>query len=144
MEVIVRDATQVDVVPLSALGRASAAFAVSARIPFYEDEELRQWIREPGENLLCVAAADGRILGFFYCKIMSSHWALLDNFYVVPGVRGGLVGPTMFQELARRLRSRRIAYLSALVEHERRGLARVMRRYGFQPCHTYDWFELFL
>ena len=35
-------------------------------------------------NILGVAEHNDAIVGFFFCKVMSSHWAMLDNFYLLP------------------------------------------------------------
>jgi len=60
--------------------RPNRPLASVPAIRFYEHRELEEWITAPKENLLFVLDEGGEIAGFFFCKIMSSHWAYLDNF----------------------------------------------------------------
>ena len=145
MAVVVRDALEQDVDALYALGLSDKDFSVSERIPFYEREELSEWIENPSDNMLCVVdAGSGQIAGFFFCKVMSYHWAVLDNFYIAPEFRDGVVGSALLNELVSRLKARKIVYLSALVERDRAALARLMRSHGFSRSKSYDWYEMFL
>ena len=62
---------------------------MSDRIRFYEKTELEQWIAVPRHNIVLVVQKwKDRWQGLVYCKVMSHHWAMLDNFYVLPGFRG--------------------------------------------------------
>lgn len=144
MAVIVRDAVRQDVPAICALGLADTAFQVSSRIPFYEPAEVEEWIGKPGDNLVCVADTGAEVVGFLFCKIMSYHWALLDNFYVAPEHRDGVIGTTLLQELIHRLKNRNILYLSSLVEHDRAAIGAWLNNRGFLRSKRYDWYELFL
>jgi GNAT superfamily N-acetyltransferase len=144
MAITVREARLEDAEALYALGRSDTAFVVSDRIPFYEKQELEEWIAHPHENVLCVAECGSTLVGFFYCKIMSCHWALLDNFYIAPNTRDGVAGSVLLRALVARLKQRGIDYLTTLVEHDRVALARLMTKYGFRPSKRYDWYEMFL
>jgi GNAT superfamily N-acetyltransferase len=144
MAIVVRDARPSDVEALYAFGRSNLAFRVSERIPFYERDELAEWIASPRDNLLCVAVADTDIVGFFYCKVMSHHWAMLDNFYAIPGASKDGTGQLMFATLCARLRQRGISYLTVLIETGRDALSRLLVRQGFSCAKTYGWYEYFL
>lgn len=144
MALIVRDAVPEDVSEIYALGRSDAAFRVSEAIHFYEERELSEWIARPEENILCVVLSGSEIIGFCFCKIMSYHWAMLDNFYVKPGSRGGKAGPVLFSGLVRKLQAKGISYVSTLVGRNRVALRRLMCRYGFKHANSYEWYELFL
>lgn len=126
------------------LGRSDESFQVSERIPFYEKQELQEWVASPRDNILCVAETGGFVVGFFYCKGMSYHWAMLDNFYVIPQQRDGHAGLVLLETLLARLRNRSISYLTTLVECERPQLGRLLQRYGFRRAKCCDWYELFL
>ena len=144
MDDLVRDARVGDIDSIFSLARDASAFQVSARIPFYERVELVQWIESPEQNILCVVGDGGAIAGFFFCKIMSCHWAMLDNFYAASGPRRAEFGHAMFEGLLKRLRERGISYLTTLVSAERLSLNRLLRRQGFRPSKTYTWNEYFL
>jgi GNAT superfamily N-acetyltransferase len=144
MEVVIRDALLDDVDAVYRLGRSDRAFTVSEEIPFYERSELVEWIQSPDDNMLCVALRDGCLVGFFFCKVMSAHWAMLDNFYVVSDTRSGRVGRLLFDTLTSRLRQRGVVYLTTLVETGRVSLERLLRQEGFRLSKSYNWHELFL
>lgn len=144
MEIVIRDALVEDVDSIYRLGRSDGAFTVSDNIPFYERQELVEWIASPKDNILCVALQESSVVGFFFCKVMSYHWAMLDNFYVASDVRNGRVGRLMFEALLSRLRQKRIVYLTTLVETGRGSLERLLRRQGFRFSRSYGWHEFFL
>ncbi len=144
MALTVRDAQLEDLPEIYALGRSDPAFRVSEVIPFYEESELMEWISRPQENVLCVVLSETGIAGFCFCKVISYHWAMLDNFYVRRECRGGQAGPMLFAELVRRLRDRKISYVSTLIQRDRSALARLTRRYGFRHANSYEWYEMFL
>jgi GNAT superfamily N-acetyltransferase len=144
MEVTVRDAIATDIDAIYSLGRSDKNFAVSEQIPFYEKEELQEWVDSPRDNILCVAESESTVVGFFFCKVMSCHWAILDNFYIAKEHRGDGGGWILLGALFTRLRARNIVYLTTLVEHDRTQLHELTKHYGFQQAKSYDWFELFL
>jgi len=140
----VRRATPADADALYSLGSAEPAFGVSSRIRFYERKELDGWIAAPEDNLLLVLDDDGVIAGFLFCKVMSSHWAYLDNFYVRPDARGRGNGRLMMQALLDQLREKEIAYLSTLVAETDTFLADYFKRSGMVTEKTYVWQERFV
>ena len=144
MAVTIRNASVTDIDAINSLGHSDSMFHVSERIHFYEYEELKEWIQNPRENILCVADLDGEMVGFFFCKIMSWHWAMLDNFYSVPTARDGRIGSLMFDSLISQLKERKIHYLTTLVEDGRIALSRYLRQKGFRASKKYEWHELFI
>jgi len=142
--VLVRRARPEDAEAIQALGLADPAFQVSEKIPFYEKKELVEWANSPADNLLFVAESEGRLSGFFFCKVMSSHWAMLDNFYVVPQARGTRTAQRLRMALLQELRARGTCYLSILVALEDEALAKQMARHGFLLSRHYGWMERFL
>ena len=146
MSIIVRDASLADIPAIFTMGHSDVAFTVSDRIRFYEKAELQEWIASPKDNILLVLVADSSsdLAGFLFCKIMSYHWAMLDNFYIQPSFRGQHCDGLLMEELAKRLRQRRIAYLTALTANDQPALARYLKRHGFRTASLYQWNELFL
>ena len=141
MTAIVRQATPDDIDPLYSLGTAEPAFGVSPRIRFYEREELAEWIAAPEGNVLLVVDDGGEIGGFCFCKLMSSHWAYLDNFYICPRSRGHGHGRFLIQALLDLLQKKKIAYLSTLTVTSDTFLAGYFRAHGLTPGKTYLWLE---
>jgi GNAT superfamily N-acetyltransferase len=144
MSLEVRPARAEDADAIRALGLGDPAFAVSERIPFYEREELLEWAADPAANLLFVAESEGEVAGFFFCKVISYHWAMLDNFYVKANKRGSGVATALHSALVAELRQRGIVYLSTLVSCDDPKLVETLRHLGFSTSKAYHWYELFL
>jgi ribosomal protein S18 acetylase RimI-like enzyme len=144
MSIVVRDATPADIPALLAMGHGDNTFMVSERIRFYEKAELEEWIASPANNILLVADSSESIAGFLFCKVMSYHWAMLDNFYIRPEFRGRQYDMPMMRELLDRLHLRGLSYLTTLTAIDHPALARYLKRFGFRTATIYQWNELFL
>ncbi|MDD1701451.1 MAG: GNAT family N-acetyltransferase [Methanoregula sp.] len=144
MTSIVRHAAPADIDPLFRIGSEEPAFGVSTRIRFYERQELVEWIAAPENNILLVLDDNGEIRGFLFCKVMSCHWAYLDNFYVHPSARGHRYGHLLLVALLDILRKRKISYLSALVAESDTFLSRYFEKNGLLTEKTYVWVERFV
>jgi hypothetical protein len=140
----VRDARHADVVDIIRLGNSTTKFKVSDDIRFYEDFELREWIANPSDNILLVATESDETVGFLYCKLMSTHWALLDNFFCDANAARRGASKLLFDGLLGRLRASNHAYLTALIRADHAPLERLCRRYGFVPRDNYRWMDMFL
>lgn len=144
MTAIVRRATPADTDLIFAMGTTEPAFHVSPQIRFYERRELAEWIAAPEDNILLVLDEDGTVSGFLFCKIMSSHWAYLDNFYIRPDTRGHGYGRLLMEALLGLLREKKIAYLSTLVAETDTFLAGYIGHCGLVMEKTYVWMERFV
>lgn len=140
----VRRATPLDADAILAIGASDPAFRVSDRVSFYEREELVEWAIAPQDNLLFVSEGPEGFTGFCFCKVMSSHWAVLDNFYVVPSRRGTGTAEALRTALLGALHERHVRYVSTLVALDDRRLAERLSGYGFRQSRDYGWLEVFL
>ena len=140
----VRPARPADASAICRLGIADSSFVVSPVIKFYEQSEVAEWARRRRENLLLVAECDDEIVGFLFCKVMSHHWAMLDNFYVRPSSRTTDSAQKLYQSLVRELANRKLTYLTCLVREDHGALMRLVRLKGFTQRHQYTWLEYFL
>ncbi len=144
MNLVLRPAGEDDIPLILSAGLADSSFQVSERIPFYIESELREWVSKPADNLLYVLLKDEHFGGFFYCKIMSHHWAMLDNFYVVHPLRGSRAFKCLLDGLVNVLRARGISYLTTLIDVNREELTGIAEHAGFAAARNYVWFERFL
>jgi GNAT superfamily N-acetyltransferase len=142
--VTVRPALETDAAAIYKLGTKDTAFRVSDAIPFYEESELRQWATDRANNVLLVLEHDNKLTGFLFCKIISQHWAMLDNYYIVKEHRGTENASRLIASLLDELKRRGLTYLTCLIREDHKSLARLARRFGFSPRSRYTWFELFL
>ena len=141
---IIRRAIPDDAKAIYDIGINSQAFRVSDEVPFYEFDEIVAWLAAPSDNLFLVAEQHGAIAGFLFCKVMSIHWALLDNFYVTPPVRGSGAGTALLDSLRQILKKREIKYLSALFREQEGDTLSFFQQRGFQRQLTYLWMDVFL
>lgn len=140
---IVRRASLADIDAIYAYARCGS-FAVSDQVLFYEKTELEKWVLSPYENILLVLDVGGSVCGFLFCKVMSCHWALLDNFYVPPERRGHSFGRRMLQGLQYILEARGIEYLSTLADSSDAWLQGYLAEFGLKRGKSYVWHEIFL
>lgn len=87
MKIKIRFANKNDINKIFTLGKGTSEFAVSKYIKFYEKSEIKQWIKERRNNIIILAEQNSNIIGFMYCNIMSNHWAMIDNFYILSKFR---------------------------------------------------------
>jgi len=144
MNYVARRAVVDDIPSIISMGCFAGVFTVSDRIHFYEEGELREWISQPHENILLVVENSTVLAGFLFCKVMSYHWAFLDNFYILPQYRNQHYSQILFKELQNELKKKRLIYLSTLVRQNDKVLSRYIRMNGFHEANAYQWYELFL
>lgn len=140
----VRHAAEKDAEKIYRLGMTTRDFAVSRHIKFYQKDEIAEWIRNKENNILIVAEVNSRIVGFVYCKIMSHHWAMVDNFYVLPKFRKEGVGTSVEEVLLAELRRRNVRYITLLVKPENKIMRRFLRKRGFGEQGQYVWVDKLL
>ena len=141
-QVIIRRATQADVAHIYKIGTAYSDFAVSKRIRFYEKDEVKEFIRRKSENIFLVAELDGKIIGFLSCKIMSRHWAMIDNLFIKPEYRGAGSGKRLLETCLGELKRRRVGYVTRLIKLEKFGKEYPLM--GFKPESKYVWIDKFI
>lgn len=145
MNYIIRRAELNDIGQIMAMGR-DPAFAMSDSIRFYDREELVEWIEtDQFRQMLYVIYDpdnDTKLLGFYFCKLISSSWAMLDNFYVISGARENGLGKAMMEHLKEDLREKKVPYLMCLVDvSQNAGAALFITRNGFKTRRTFTWFD---
>ena len=117
---------------------------MSPEIPFYERDEVAAWISKPEENIFLIGEQDGAIAGFLFCKIMSVHWAMLDNIFVRPSCRRSGVGLSLVTALRRILEEKKIRYISLLTKESNQEAEAAAAKYGFRRQDGYAWWDLLL
>jgi len=119
-------------------------FKVSKKILFYEQTEIKEWIKNPKQNLLYGIFTKDVCVGFCFCKIISNHWALIDNFYVCEAYRRYHLGSKLQKYVEKKLRHRGIKYISRVTKKDNIVMQRFLNRTGYKSVGDYVWFEKFL
>lgn len=142
---ITRRARKEDLDKIIQLSIETAEFIVNEKITFYEYSELEYWISDQVNNILLVSVnSKSDIIGFLFCKIMSPHWALLDNFYVTCNSRNRIIAKNMFMELEDILKCSHIQYLSVLIKEHHSRTMEICKMMDFEQRAKYFWFDKFL
>jgi GNAT superfamily N-acetyltransferase len=141
---ILRHATEKDVHDIYKIGTSTTEFELSRKIKFYKKSELRQWIKDKKNNIVLVAVLDGKIIGFTVCKVMSHHWAMVDNFYVLKKYRKEGIGTYIEDHLESQLRKRKVKYVTRLVGADHRNSRMFLKKRGFREHDKYIWIDKFL
>lgn len=120
-------------------------FKVSKKIAFYEFKEIQFWINKPKDNLLYgVFDKKNECIGFCFCKILSNHWALIDNFYICKDYRKDKIGTFLQKSIEKELKRRNIKYISRVTRHDNLGMHKFLNKTGYKPVGKYIWFEKFI
>lgn len=120
------------------------SFKVSNKILFYEQKEIKLWLNKPKDNLLYGIFYNKKCVGFCFCKIMSNHWALIDNFYIVPEYRKNKLGNKLQKFIEIKLKKRNIKYISRVTKSNNFGMHKFLKKTGYKKAGKYFWFEKFI
>jgi GNAT superfamily N-acetyltransferase len=119
-------------------------FKVSKKMLFYELEEIIYWINHPKENLLYGIFDKNICIGFCFCKIISNHWALIDNFYILPEYRNKNIGTKLQKYIEKILKLKGINYISRVTRSNNYKMHSFLMRNKYKKHHEYIWFDKFL
>ena len=124
-------------------GEVEKSFRVSEEIKFYEKEELEEWIRKK-KDILLIAMEKEEIVGFACCKVMSSHWGVVDNLYVKEEWRKKGVGSLIFNKIIFLLKKKKIKYVNVLVDVMDSKTRGYLEKRGFKSQKEYVWMDKFI
>lgn len=120
------------------------AFKVQEKILFYELKEFKYWINNPKENLLYGVFDGEECVAFCFCKIISNHWALIDNFYVCEEYRFKNLGSLLQVYIEKKLKSKNISYVSRVTREDNFGIHKFLLKHNYKMHKKYIWFDKFI
>jgi GNAT superfamily N-acetyltransferase len=144
MDITIRAIRKTDVARLIDVGHSHTDFRVNRRVGFYKKSELITWARRSNEGVFLIAISGKTLLGFVFCKIMSSKWAMIDSLYVLPEFRRKGVGGKLIETCFAQLRNNGIDYVSTLIKPHKRQIRSYMSRNGFRQSSKYLWMGRFI
>ena len=136
----IRRAKPEDLHAIYDMGRDEEGFAVSSFTKFYGENYLRNWIKEPRDDILLVADSDGEISGFVLCRVIRGSTAILDNIGVKYSKRNRGIGGLLLEECMRLLKRAGIGYVAAIVRSGHRSLG-FFKSHGFRTGNEFTWIE---
>jgi GNAT superfamily N-acetyltransferase len=116
--IIIREATQRDIPQIIAISKTTDSFKMSMWSNRFGREELCFWIKDK-RSLVIVTTIGSKILGYAYGFFLSSKWFYLDEFVVLPNVRGIGIGEKMYAFLREKCRLRGIQLVQGLVKEKK-------------------------
>lgn len=119
-------------------------FKVSEKITFYEKKEIEFWVSKPKDNLLYGVFNKNKCVGFCFCKIISNHWALIDNFYINVEYRSKNIGSKLQSYIENKLKRRNISYVSRVTRDNNISMHKFLLKNGYAQQDKYIWFDKFL
>lgn len=142
-QIKIRPATLADADVIYEMGSKEESFAVSPKARFYEEDDLRNWIENPGRDILLVAEIENEIVGFLFCRIIRNSWAMLDNILVSALRRKQRVGTHLLQKCLDLLKHKGIRYVGAIAR-EGNDLEFFINKGGFESGYKFIWIEKYL
>lgn len=101
---------ETDAPAIAELAASDPAFDLSRNTRFFPLEYLREWFRDPRDDVLyCAEDGHHRIIGFVLCQTIRGRWAIWHNLFVVPEHRRAGVGQALFSAAMSDLRAKGIA-----------------------------------
>ena len=119
-------------------------FQVSKKILFYELKEIKYWVENPKDNLLYGIFDKDECVGFCFSKIISNHWALIDNFYICEEYRFKKIGSLLQKHVETILKKRKIEYISRVTKETNKSMQKFLIKNKYIQQEKYVWFDKFL
>lgn len=139
--ITVRSVKNSDLESVLEFGRSDEAFSVSQDIRFYEGHEVSEFIDHP-DWAVGIAEIDDEIVGFVSVHRMSGHWAMLDNFYVVPAERGKGVSKLMYAWFMNVIKTWNTNYVTTLVNLDDDKTIKLLKNHSWSPQKQYQLLDL--
>lgn len=139
----IRDAVPDDAAAIYELGIDEPGFQVTESFGFYAYDDLVEWLREPGDDILRVAVDDDQLIGFLFCRLVRPRAAILENIAVVEPLRHQGVGLALLRDALRRLQKQRVKSVHGLVRTMNPSLG-FFEHAGFELGHPFMWISLSL
>ena len=143
MKIKIRNAAKNDVNSIYRLGHSIKEFTVSNRIKFYEKAEMLEWVRKK-DDIFLVAEHERKIVGFAFCKILSSKWAMLDSLGVSEKYRYGGIGTMLLDRTMIELHKKHVTFVQAFVGSDHIKSRKFWKKHGFKEGRKFIWIDKIL
>ena len=133
----IRRAKKKDISKLLTLGRKIKEFNISGETRFYSKKELSEFIRKTKDNILLVVLCNDKLVGFTYCKIISSQWCLWESMAILPNFRKKSVATLLFEKLQSIIKNQGIEVIETYVSPKNQKIRNFCKKYGFKEMKTF-------
>ena len=136
--VVIRTPKKEDVPTLVQWGTSTPELWPSNDSTWHSKESLVEWIDNPGQDVLLVAAVNKKLAGMCFTYHMGD-WAYFSSLYVDKKYRKLGIGKTLVEEAHRKMESKGIHYLALLVNINNSGGKKFYEKLGFQKGFDFTW-----
>jgi len=119
-------------------------FKVNDKIVFYEKKEIKEWLENIWDNKFALLFVNKKIAGFCFYKLMSYHWALIDNFFIKKEYRRDGYGTKLQEFVENNLKESGIFYISRTTRANNNLMHAFLNKTGYSNRGDYTWFDKFL
>lgn len=136
--IVVPKESDVDV--MVAWGKSNKELLLSDDDPWYDPETLREWIRDPQDDIILVAKDGEKLVGmclvhtlrdFAYCSIL----------FVIKEYRSMGIGRALLDTAGNDLKMKGIPAFGLLVEEENKDSQAFYEKIGLKKGHVFRWMD---
>lgn len=139
-EVIIRNAQLKDIEFMARIGEQTRELWNSKEGGWYSKSELKKWLLSKGDDLLLVAKAGKKLVGFIVVYNLRT-WAFCTGLFVDPQFRKRGIAKSLLSAVEKRLKKQGISSLHLLVEQENFPAIRFYEKSKFRKGFTFVWME---
>ncbi len=140
---IIRVAKTEDIDAIYEIGINEEGFLLSKNTKFYGKNFLKNWIKNPYNDILIVAQFKDKIVGFLFCRIIRNSWAILENIAVIPQKRMMKVGSLLLEVCLNLLLDNGIDYISGIIREGNKN-EKFFGKKGFSFGNKFVWIEKYI
>ncbi len=129
-----------DVPTMVRWGKSARELWVREDGDWYSKKGLREWIKNPGNDVLLVARHSTQLIGMCLLSVLH-EWAYCSALYVEPTYRKQGIGKKLIAEAQRRVKQKGIRLFALLVEEENVGAQAFYQRLGYRSGFRFLWMD---
>ncbi len=139
-KVIIRKPTAEDAVTMRQWGKSTRELWVRENGEWYSTKGLREWIGNPGSDVLLVAESKNQLVGM--CLVSVLHeWAYCSALFVHKSYRKRGVGTKLLKEATKQVRARGIGLFALLVEEDSVDAQKFYEKFNFHKGFKFVWMD---
>ncbi|MBI3559604.1 GNAT family N-acetyltransferase [Candidatus Gottesmanbacteria bacterium] len=139
-KIFIRKPTAEDAPTMCQWGRSTRELLVRQNGDWYSIKGLREWIRNPGSDVLLVAESNSELVGM--CLVSVLHeWAYCSALFVYKGYRGKGTGTKLLEEAMKHVRARGVHLFAFFVEEDNVDAQKFYEKLDFRKGFKFVWMD---
>ena len=134
---------ETDVETMVAWGKNNKELKLSEADPWYAPQTLKDWIKNPRNDIILVAKDEEKLVGMCLVHHMRD-WAYCSILFVIPEYRGQGIGRTLLDAATAALKNTGIEQFGLLVEESNMDSMKFYEKVGLKKGHVFRWMDKLL